>query len=342
MTGAEEGAHLKPLPEDTESEEHLFDEKWQMKCGVCAMPIVQSPRPGASVQTVLTRAGPMHKSCWEKTDEGRKQKVEVKGACAMGCEEGNHYSAKKEESEGQEVSTSRKDLIQIDAKFMDPVAMVECALGKKKKRKKEKKGMEVVPTIGRWTMLFRFQLSNAVCAGLDDCYEKREADSFLRCLVCHQKAHLRLRNGYPPATAAPIKLVGGGRTFSEMVDERTEDLLDPGSRRSDWRETLLFLVAWGAAWLAWIFLFKGKTCKMLDGFANGWPTFQVAQQHGLDMRGVVVQLAPVHGHSSSDEEVEQGVGAMEVDTGGGDGGEPIEAPKKRKLPKRDCGRAGKA
>lgn len=43
---------------------------------VCGDPIGLPPSPGASIEAVLTTAGPVHKKCWAKTDEGRKKKKE--------------------------------------------------------------------------------------------------------------------------------------------------------------------------------------------------------------------------------------------------------------------------
>lgn len=290
-------------------------------CGVCFEPVELPLRAG----DVVTVKGPAHREC----ATGLLGNEGVSGVGTNG--EGEFFSAMEEDKSEDAGMVNNFQLFKIESAEMDPVKMLTNAIGRKKDMKVKK-----VVSVGRWTMLFRFQILNTLIERIEDAGKEDESmtkvDKFLNELVWSRfLLSNRLPDGWPPTTCAPIRRIGTDMTMEGVAVNRADGRTDERSMKVARVKTLLFMMAWDAAWRVMSFVLQPASLALIDGFGTGWASHAAAQTNNLENNDLQVVVLPRsfrlnEEHGEGDDSGDN----MDTDEGAGGGGD-VETPPKKKL-----------
>lgn len=307
---------------DAAEQSNVLDQE-SVTCEICFEPIEFPLRAG----DVVTEKGPVHREC------AREVMVEEEAPVGtMDDGDGGFFSAMEEEGVEYTGKAGKVQMIKVESEEMDPVRMLTNAIG----RKKEQVATKVVP-VGRWTMLFRFQMLNKLierieCAGKED-ESMSKVDKFLNGLVWStfgDRFLNRLPDGWPPATCAPIRRIGTDMTMEEMAANRANGQTDDRSMMVARVKTMLFMMSWDATWSVLSFLLEPASLTGLHGFGTGWTSHAAAQTNNLEENDLQVVILP-RNFGVNEERGGEGEGNDDMDTDEDNGGgEVVETPPKKK------------
>lgn len=291
-------------------------------CGVCFEPMEFPLRAG----DVVTEKGPAHSQCASSLMAN-----DSASTGAANDEEGDFFSATEEEAIEYVGLVDKFQMTKVESEEMDPVRMLTNAIGKKNEVTAKK-----VVSVGRWTMLFRFQILNTLIERIEEAGKEdvsmTKVDKFLNELVWSMcLLENRLPDGWPPTTRAPIRRIGTDMTMEEMAVNRANGETDERPMTVARVNTLLFMMAWDAAWRVMAFVLHPSSRTLIDLFGTGWTSHATAQTNNLDNNDLQVVILP-RNFGLNGEQGGDGAGDddMDTDEGGGGGGD-VETPPKKKL-----------